>query len=375
MLFHVGSLDSSALGTAQFVHFCNKLFDSVNGATVRPQGADGIRCQIRKEREGLHLKFWDEAIIEIKQWKVETGSPTSVQGEVGNSVKAVKYFRPPCLSGWIITLEGMKLLWKKLRALEVSYLSTRSLNQDPIEHLFGSVRANCGSNVNPTVPQFVAALKTSMVNGLAFVDIKRSNCEEESDTVELLNNLQNFVASPTTEPTSNNVQPISVAAEDTSFADLGTGIFSLAYVCGSIARRIVIGTTCSNCKFALLATNPNVDVHNGIIFKEFSEKNTGLTYPSEAMIRCVGCIVEVLEKVIPQVAHKSCVQSTLLFAVKNIDWDWLACLLHHENVKSAILNSVMLVCIRWWCTRKNREFGKFYKRKADLRKIKVLKHQ
>jgi hypothetical protein len=46
-------------------------------------------------------------------------------------------------------------------------LHTRNLNQDPLENKFGDIRSYCSCNSNPTVGQFVDALKTSIVNGLA----------------------------------------------------------------------------------------------------------------------------------------------------------------------------------------------------------------
>ena len=44
------------------------------------------------------------------------------------------------------------------------YLEARNLNQDPLENTLGVIRLHCGSNNNPTVGQFVDALKTSIIN-------------------------------------------------------------------------------------------------------------------------------------------------------------------------------------------------------------------
>jgi hypothetical protein len=51
------------------------------------------------------------------------------------------------------------------------YLDTRRLNQDLLEYTFGVIHVHCGSNNNPTVGQFVDALKTSIISGLAYAGL------------------------------------------------------------------------------------------------------------------------------------------------------------------------------------------------------------
>jgi hypothetical protein len=41
-----------------------------------------------------------------------------------------------------------------------TYLETWNLNQDALENTFGAIRLHCRSNNNPTVGQFVDALRT-----------------------------------------------------------------------------------------------------------------------------------------------------------------------------------------------------------------------
>ena len=45
-------------------------------------------------------------------------------------------------------------------------------------------KLHCGSNNNPTVGQFVDALKTSIINGLAYTGLRNANCEGD-DTVAI----------------------------------------------------------------------------------------------------------------------------------------------------------------------------------------------
>jgi hypothetical protein len=50
---------------------------------------------------------------------------------------------------------------------------------------------HCGANNNPTVGQFIDALKTNRINGLAYADLRNANYE--GDDTELLDNLHSFL--------------------------------------------------------------------------------------------------------------------------------------------------------------------------------------
>jgi len=76
---------------------------------------------------------------------------------------------------------------RTLKSAGFDYLETRSLNQDPLENTSGVIRLHCGSNNNPTAGQFADALKTSIINGPAYIGLRNANCED--DDTELLNNI------------------------------------------------------------------------------------------------------------------------------------------------------------------------------------------
>ena len=72
--------------------------------------------------------------------------------------------------------------------MQVLTLETRSLNQDPLENTFGVICLQCVSNSNPSVGQFLDALKASVINGLySCTGLRNANCE--GDDTELLDNL------------------------------------------------------------------------------------------------------------------------------------------------------------------------------------------
>ena len=75
--------------------------------------------------------------------------------------------------------------------MQVLTLETRSLNQDPLENTFGVICLHCGSNSNPSVGQFLDALKASIINGLSCTGLRNANCE--GDDTELLDNLHSLL--------------------------------------------------------------------------------------------------------------------------------------------------------------------------------------
>jgi hypothetical protein len=77
---------------------------------------------------------------------------------------------------------------------KLKYLETRNQNQDAFENTFVAIRLHCGSNNNPSVGQFVDALKTGIVNGIAYRGLLDPNSED--DGAALLDNLHSFLMSP-----------------------------------------------------------------------------------------------------------------------------------------------------------------------------------
>jgi sulfur transfer protein SufE len=122
--------------TAEFVSFIDSLFDSLNGSQLRPSEGKNLQCALSKD---------------------------SKSGQLRTNFKFVE--------GWEITIRAIMHLWQNLKGLQ--YLSLRNLNQDPVENLFSQVRQHGVCNTNPTCHQFVAALKTVIINNfiLLFLEV------------------------------------------------------------------------------------------------------------------------------------------------------------------------------------------------------------
>ncbi|XP_030760299.1 zinc finger BED domain-containing protein 4-like [Sitophilus oryzae] len=88
-------------------------------------------------------------------------------------------------------MKATKELFQECQKLGFRFLRTRSLNQDPLENSFFSIRNLNGSNTNPNCTQFVSSFKTWIVNNLISSNSKNKNCEDDSGSV--LENLQTFL--------------------------------------------------------------------------------------------------------------------------------------------------------------------------------------
>jgi hypothetical protein len=101
---------------------------------------------------------------------------------------------PPPQNGWLIGITAGQHVWRIVKEAGFMCPHTRKLNQDLLENIFGAICLYSGSNNNPSVGQFEDALKTSIINGLAFRGLCGSNCE--GDDANLLDNLQSSFKAP-----------------------------------------------------------------------------------------------------------------------------------------------------------------------------------
>jgi hypothetical protein len=128
--------------TSVFVEDVDKLFDTFNsvkhGAPCKP-----LRSPLSDNSP--HIGHWTKASMRIKSWIFLKDGKTAFRTP------------PPSQNGWIADIDAVQHVWRRLKKAGFNYLETRSLNQDPLENIFGVIRLHCGANNNPTVGQFVDA--------------------------------------------------------------------------------------------------------------------------------------------------------------------------------------------------------------------------
>jgi len=203
-------------------------------------------------------------------------------------------------------------VWRTLKSAGFDYLETRNLKQDPLKNTFGVIHLHCGSNNNPTVGLFVVALKTNIINGLAYAGLRNANCED--DDTELLDNLHSLrkesSASRPNPSTSHGRKTIHDGLSGSCIAeqvqrevnDVDMALFSVAYVSGFIARHVLRAVRCDDCKTCL--TSPVMMSTNAFIyFKEYRDDKQCLTYPSARLVETVSTSLTVLDGMMAKVAH------------------------------------------------------------------------
>ena len=131
-----------------------------------------------------------------------------------------------------------------------------------------------------TVGQFVDALKTSIINGLAYTGLCNANCE--GDDTELPDNLHSLLKESSTSqpnPSTNHGRETlrdglsgSCTAEqvEREVNDVDMALFSVAYVIGFIARLVLCAVRCDDCK-TCLTSSVMLSTNAFIYFKEYKD--------------------------------------------------------------------------------------------------------
>ena len=186
------------------------------------------------------------ASMEIKSWIfLKDGKPAFKQ-------------RTSSQNGWIIDIGAVQHVWRTFKCAGFDYFETLNLNQDPLENTFGVILLHCGSNNNTTVGQFVDALKTSIINDLAYTVLRYANFE--GDNLDILHSLLKESSASRTNPSTSHGREIihdglsgSHIAEQVQreVNDVDMALFSVAYVRGFIARHVLRAVKCGDCKTCL----------------------------------------------------------------------------------------------------------------------------
>ena len=103
-----------------------------------------------------HMEYWRSAVDKVKTWTFLNKESEPMRP-------------PPSQTCWLTTVGAVQHVRRKVsEGRKYKFLETRNLNQDALENTFGGVHLHCGSNNSPFVGQFVDALKTVIINGLAY---------------------------------------------------------------------------------------------------------------------------------------------------------------------------------------------------------------
>lgn len=362
-------MQQECIGTAEFLMEVDTLFDSFNGNTNH--SGKELKCNVQENSP--HVEYWTKAFQMVKAWKFKR---ISTSGQV-------KEGKPPSQIGWLTSLNAIRGIWAYLRTNEFKVLRPRSLNQDPLENLFGCIRFGSGCNDNPTAFQFVGSLKAQILNNLIH-STTATNCEKDNNV--LLSNLKSFLAKEQVEVSMNleDTDPVhsmpEVSTEETVSkieSDVirgSTGTFSVAYVAGFILKGIYRRFKCEDCSSVL--SSDELDPHNIFIWnKEWVDDKKNLMYPSTVFTICIAHGITSLENFLIDRSNISDLPChATKFLKDNIDFKWLKCEHHAKEVEAIILQSLFNIGIGWWVKRENQKFREMRKEKVQSKKIRKFRN-
>lgn len=236
--------------------------------------------------------------------------------------------------GWINNIQAFKELWSLCKGLGFKYLRTRAVNQDCLENLFGIIRQRGCGNTFSSCYQFIAALKTSVLNNLiGSFGSAHQNCE--NDNSNLLTNLEEFLSG------SAMVENVNVDNENNEFlkipltertANSLLEMQGLAYVSGYLIKKLKI-LDCNLCRQALLSDNVEPQ-HLHTNFKEFDTKKR-LKYVIENLANYLAEIHDAMYLFLKMAGESSRVLQKIKIAIRKLIkfLNWFPCKDHSSEVE------------------------------------------
>lgn len=235
-------------------------------------------------------------------------------------------------------------------------LLPRTLNQDPVENMFGAVR--CLSYRNPMCGSFISCYKTLMLNNLISPHSPGANCEEDFTEGSLTNykNLfssKNIVNSCLTTLTAD--LPIAVL-QKLNNTTKNLRQVTHTYIAGYIAKKINNDflKDCKNC-LTKICTDQLSNDHNLISVREYQSTRPTLKYPTTSFRTSITEIITYINNVLPSICLHQEIQLLLLKYIKsNFDLSTLCCVDHYNMFIDKILKCIITMFIRHWCVEVNK---------------------
>lgn len=176
--------------TVDFTRRKNDLFDVFNSKTDRPKNI--FKSPIRNNSKEAIFTFLDETVEYIKE----------LADVNGRSI--LKSKRKTGFIGFIINVTNLKEIYENfVETGKMIAIPTQYLNQDPLENFFGRIRSCLGSNTNPTVEQFCAAYRKTLVN-VELTCSTLANCADQLNILQI----------PSTRKPKVNVEPVVVRVSE-----------------------------------------------------------------------------------------------------------------------------------------------------------------
>lgn len=302
--------------TAEMILFFDRLFDSVNGHTLKPEKP----LRVAVSDDSPHFSFWKRAIKRLRRMRFV------------DSVDKKPLKESTILKNWISTILGFRKLWKILKTYKFKYFKPRILNQDSLTHFFGQIRSLGERNVKPTCAEFESSFKTLLLNNLTSRCTVENNSENKTDG-PLLFTLKEFICCKA-KRLSNDMENLQMLNLETEIK-LSDTTQDNSYIFSSIAANILNNSCvrqCHVCKSLIMDPTKSELVPSERLSKAFQDANNILTQKMSNV-----CYLH----------HTALMLEIELYTL--MDLCWLDCQRHHNMLKELLVSYTVVFFILKWC--------------------------
>lgn len=315
------------MGTADFLLFFDKLFDSVNGTSLDAEGNKPLRRAVKSNTE--HHQFWVEAIKVLETIKF---------------LRAGQEFVPPSVKNWLVTIKMFRYLWQQFTKDGYDYLKPRNFNQDPLENFFGCIRAHGVRNVNPTPFSFISSFKTLVINNFSSVHSPGANCEE--DVNSSLSSFKEFLKKDNQAPSNIIIEDLPQITVSENTSDLCSG--NLKYVAGFVVKKIFKSVTCELCRKSLRKKVADAD---DFVIRTKQYCNSALFVPGSAFYTAFRICFKKLEIYLENYCTNLNLKKQIVAALSKENFT-LGCEIH--DLKGFVIETTVHFYILIWARNINR---------------------
>lgn len=208
----------------------------------------------------------------------------------------------------------------------------------------------------PIASHYRSAFTSILLNNLISAHSLNSNCEKDTATALLtdINHYVSGVGSSNIDDDDNIIfEPESI---DFKFHErepmYSISSESLSSLCGTVCKKILRTTNCSNCKMKIQAAGLAA---KGVISND--NQKTILVYPSQSFITNFKILFAYAKMCIPHFCHEKFLKTKILRNLKNnetINLLEVGCPIHNSNILSTLTDLTVTYCLTDFCKEVNK---------------------
>ncbi|CAI6351086.1 unnamed protein product [Macrosiphum euphorbiae] len=364
-------MDVKAKDTADICLFFDQIFDSVNGNFHKVVDGKVYRTAVTKNSP--HHQLWRNAIKVMETMHF-----------VDSVTKQKCKSQPPTIKNWILTLKGFQNVVKVMNANGVHSLLLRNFNQDPLENMFGALRALGYRNNNPNCQMFASSYRTLVLNNFLSSHSPGSNCEDDQGNSGLMSFQTLFDAyskemleAEVTEPLQDRVADGKLRKKpQTEITHAQLEHQTNTYIAGYICKKLntVFIKDCSKCLKEICTSTPT-EQHDLVKNRDYQlNGKLNLKYPNTTFCQLVQNTIDIIYKHLPSICHHSSLKCELVKIINTtIDTNIVSCTTHKSEFGKRFVEFAIKLFVHNWCTHINRILaGKMYINSKESDQIKIL---